>query len=55
MLFAESQSSGNFGLLFFVFIMFLGARQWIKWFKGSPQLRNATKKAGGGLLRWLLK
>jgi hypothetical protein len=46
MLFAESESSGNFGFLFFVLIMVMGTRQICKWFKGNEALRGAAKKGG---------
>jgi hypothetical protein len=54
MLFAEASGS-NFHFLLFVLIMVMGTRQICIWMKGNPQLRDASKKAGGGLLRWLLK
>ena len=50
-----AESSGDFGFLLFVLIMVMGTRQICIWLKGNPQLRDATKKAGGGLWRWLLK
>ena len=49
MLLAEAGSSGNFGLLFFVLIMFLGARQWIKLFKGKAQVAGRLAELYGTL------
>jgi len=46
MLFA-AEGSGDFSFLFFVLIMVLGTRQWIKWFKGNEALRGGAKKGLG--------
>jgi hypothetical protein len=50
-----AETSGNYGFLYFLLVMVIGTRQICTWMKGNSQLRGATKKAGGGLLRWLLK
>ncbi len=54
-LFAESSGSNGFGFLIFLIIMVMGTRQWCKWLKGNPVLRDGAKKGALNVLGRMFK
>lgn len=53
MLFADS--TGDVRFIIFLIVMFVGARQWCIWLKGSPALRGAAKHGALSILGRMFK
>ncbi len=54
-LFAESSGGLPTSFLIFLFIMFMGMRQWVKIIKGNPVAGSLAKKGAMSLLGRLFK
>ncbi len=54
-LFAESSGGLPTGFLIFLFVMFMGMRQWVKIIKGNPVAGGLAKKGAMSLLGRVLK